>query len=162
MLKRAFAVAEAWTSLEMSGLSHLPPAAVAFGSGAGWAAALETALLLKEVAGIPAEGVETREGATSSMYALREGHLVLSIGAADDPLLREAAEVCESAGASVIRLPSGEIDDERLLPLLSFPTSVAVAIALGTRAGMDVDAPAWLQAYARTARGVPVGLEAAS
>ena len=37
-------------------------AAIAFGSGPGWAAALEAALLLKEPAGIPAEGVETREG----------------------------------------------------------------------------------------------------
>ena len=45
--------------------------AIAFGSGPAWAAALEAALLLKEVSGIPAEGVETREGATSTMMALR-------------------------------------------------------------------------------------------
>src|SRR4029077_18241764 len=52
-----------------------PSTAIAFGSGPGWAAALEAALLLKEVAGIPAEGVETREGATSAMMALAPGHL---------------------------------------------------------------------------------------
>src|SRR5947199_3781289 len=62
-----------------------PTVAIAFGSGPGWAAALEAALLLKEVAGIPAEGVETREGATSAMMALAPGHLALSLamGAAD-------------------------------------------------------------------------------
>ena len=56
-----------------------PANAIAFGSGAGWAAALEAALLLKEVAGVPTEGVETREGATSAMMALRPGDLVLSL-----------------------------------------------------------------------------------
>jgi hypothetical protein len=40
-----------------------------------WAAALEAALLLNEVAGIAAEGVENREGATSAMMALQAGHL---------------------------------------------------------------------------------------
>ena len=47
-----------------------PADAVVFGSGPAWAAALEAALLLKEVSGMPAEGVETREGATSTMMAL--------------------------------------------------------------------------------------------
>ena len=47
-----------------------PETAVVFGGGPGWAAALEAALLLKEVARVPAEGVETREGATSAMMAL--------------------------------------------------------------------------------------------
>ena len=39
-------------------------AGIVFGSGGGWPAALETALLLKEIA-MPTEGMETREGATS-------------------------------------------------------------------------------------------------
>ena len=63
--------------------------AVVFGSGPAWAAALEAALLLKEVSGMPAEGVETREGATSTMMALRPGDLALSLPTrADDALLR--------------------------------------------------------------------------
>src|SRR5581483_12013366 len=69
-------------------------AAVAFGSGPGWAAALEAALLLKEVAGVPAEGVETREGATSAMMALQPGHLAFSLPTGDDPLLDEAEAIC--------------------------------------------------------------------
>ena len=63
--------------------------AVVFGSGPAWAAALEAALLLKEVSGMPAEGVETREGATSTMMALRPGDLALSLPTrADDRAAR--------------------------------------------------------------------------
>ena len=40
-------------------------AGIVFGSGGGWPAALETALLLKEIASLLTEGMETREGATS-------------------------------------------------------------------------------------------------
>src|SRR5207244_2804302 len=82
------------------------PFAVAFGSGPAWAAALEAALLLKEVAGIPAEGVETREGATSAMMALRPGDLVLSLPTGDDVLLDEAEEACRARGATVLRAPA--------------------------------------------------------
>ena len=83
--------------------------AIVFGSGPAWAAALEAALLLKEVAGIPAEGVETREGATSAMMALRPGALALSLPAgADDPLLAEAEEICAGQGATVLRAPGGD------------------------------------------------------
>ena len=143
--------AESWAEAEASSLRDLR-AAVAFGSGPGWAAALEAALLLKEVAGIPAEGVETREGATSAMYALGLGHLVLSIGPAADPALREAEEICASTGATVVRVPDGEFVDPRLTPLLSFPATLALAINLGTKAGIDVDDPSWARAYERTAR----------
>ena len=77
--------------------------AVVFGSGPAWAAALEAALLLKEVAGMPAEGVETREGATSTMMALRPGDLALSLPTrADDALLVEAEEACAGRGARVV------------------------------------------------------------
>ena len=80
--------------------------AVVFGSGPAWAAALEAALLLKEVSGMPAEGVETREGATSTMMALRPGDLALSLPTrADDALLAEAEEACAGRGARVLRAP---------------------------------------------------------
>ena len=66
---RAVAEAEAWAA---AGLRARPRrrAAVAAGGGPAWAAALELALMLKEIARIPAEGVETREGATSAMFGL--------------------------------------------------------------------------------------------
>jgi fructoselysine-6-P-deglycase FrlB-like protein len=130
-----------------------PRAAVVLGSGPAWAAALEAALLLKEVAGVPTEGVETREGATSAMYALRPGHLAVTIGDDRDRLLAEAEEVCQAAGATIIRLATGESDDPRCSSILSFPPALALAIALAERAGVDVDSPTWVSAYERTARG---------
>jgi fructoselysine-6-P-deglycase FrlB-like protein len=129
-----------------------PSAAVAFGSGPAWAAALEAALLLKEVAGVPAEGLETREGATSGMYALGPGHLALSLPTGEDPALAEAEDTCRRTGASVLRLPGGDALDARLAGLATFPAALALAAELGVRAGLDVDHPAWVDSYYKTAR----------
>ena len=92
-----------------------------FGSGPAWAAALEAALLLKEVSGIPAEGVETREGATSTMMALRPGDLALSLPTAADQLLEEAEEVCAGRGARVLRAPAPAARDRRLAAVTPSP-----------------------------------------
>jgi fructoselysine-6-P-deglycase FrlB-like protein len=127
--------------------------AIVFGSGPGWAAALEAALLLKEVAGIPAEGVETREGATSAMMALRPGALALSLPAgANDPLLVEAEEICATRGATVLRAPGADAGDRRLATVSTFPAAAALACRLGIESGLDVDRPAWTEAYYRVAR----------
>jgi len=134
-----------------------PPVAVAFGSGPGWASALEAALLLKEVAGLPAEGVETREGATSAMMALQPGHLALSLpSSADptvtDPLLDEAEEICASRGATVLRAPSSGRADRRLAAITSFPSAAALSARIGHARGLDVDRPAWIDDYYKVAR----------
>ena len=130
-----------------------PPTAIAFGSGPAWAAALEAALLLKEVAGIAAEGVETREGATSAMMALRSGALALSLpSAADDPLLAEAEEICAGQGATVLRAPASQSTDRRLAPVGTFLAAAALSARIGIGRGLDVDHPAWADAYYRVAR----------
>jgi len=128
-------------------------AAIAFGSGPGWAAALEAALLLEEVAGVPAEGVETREGATSAMMALQPGHLAVSLPVADaaDPLLDEAEEVCRERGALVLRAPAAG-GDRRLAAIATFPAAALLAARVGLARGLDVDRPAWTDAYYRVAR----------
>jgi fructoselysine-6-P-deglycase FrlB-like protein len=151
LVSRALEAAGPWAAAQALRVRN-PRAAVVFGSGPAWAAALETALLLKEVAQIPAEGVETREGATSAMYALGPGHLAVSVRCGDDALLDEAESVCQSAGATVIRLPGGELGDPRCASLLSFPAALALTIALAEQAGVDVDAPPWVSAYERTSR----------
>jgi glucosamine--fructose-6-phosphate aminotransferase (isomerizing) len=128
--------------------------AIAFGSGPGWAAALEAALLLKEVSGIPAEGVETREGATSTMMALRPGDLVLSLATSgDDGLLAEAEQACAGRGARVLRTPVGATTDRRLAAVGTFPAAAALSGAIGLARGLDIDRPAWTDAYYRVARG---------
>lgn len=133
--------------------SSWPRAVVAFGSGPAWAAALELALLFKEVAGLPAEGLETREGATSAMYALGPDDLVLSLPAGDhDQLLDEAEAVCRAQGARVARLPGADGFDARLAIATTLPAAVALAERSGLARGLDVDTPAWLAAYESTAR----------
>ncbi len=129
-----------------------PAVAIAFGSGPGWASALEAALLLKEVAGAPSEGVETREGATSAMMALQPGHLALSLPTAADPLLEEAEEICRGRGATVLRTPSSGRADRRLAAITSFAPAAALAARIGLARGLDVDRPAWTDDYYRVAR----------
>ncbi|MEO7061772.1 MAG: hypothetical protein ABI083_18800 [Lapillicoccus sp.] len=129
-----------------------PQAAVVLGTAGGSTAALESALLLKEVAGIPAEGLETREGATTGSYALAEGHLCLVLEGHDDPFADEAAAICAGRGASVIRTPPECRADPLLMALTTFPGTTALAATLGIRAGLDVDAPAWTDSYFATAR----------
>jgi fructoselysine-6-P-deglycase FrlB-like protein len=131
-----------------------PSAAVAFGSGPAWAAALEAALLIKEVALVPCEGVETREGATTAMYALGPGQLALGVPAyGADALLDEAEDVCRGRGADVLRLP-GLDGDPRLAAVTSFPAALAFAIALARARDVDPDDPPWKDAYLATARSL--------
>ena len=126
--------------------------AVAFGSGPAWAAALEAALLLEEIAGVPAEGVETREAATSAMMALRPGHLALSLPTGEDPLLREAEEICRARGATVVRAPSPRRADRRLAAITTFPAAAILSGRIGVERGLDVDKPGWTDAYYSVAR----------
>lgn len=130
-----------------------PTSAVAYGTGVGWVAALEAALLVKEVAQIPCEGVETREGATATMTYLSTDSLVLSMPSeTHDPLREEDDEICRSFGATVIEPPTGGYADPRLAPITTFPAALAVGVELALRRDLDPDRPAWSEAYFATAR----------
>jgi len=142
--------AERWAG-ELGTLRR-PPAAIAFGGGAGWAAALEAALLLKEISRVPCEGVETREGATSAMFGLAPGHIALSLPLQGDEDLAETERLCADAGAEVVRVPGGELADPRLALITTLPGACAVAAMLAEAGGHDIDRPAWTDAYESTAR----------
>jgi fructoselysine-6-P-deglycase FrlB-like protein len=145
--------APGWAAETLAGFPMLPPrAAVAFGTGAAWPAAQEAALLLKEVAAIPTEGVETREGATTGMYALDEQHLVISLGLADDRLADEAAAVCAGRGAQVLSVPWPAGGDLQVAAAAHFLHPLALAISLALVQGLDPDQPSWYAAYESTAR----------
>jgi fructoselysine-6-P-deglycase FrlB-like protein len=149
-VETALAASRAWLD-ELGSVDAMN--AIAFGSGPAWAAALEAALLLKEVAGVPTEGVETREGATSAMMALRPGDLVLSLPTRpDDELLAEAEAICAGQGAHVLRAPLAAADS-RIAAVTTFPAAAALSAAIGLGRGLDVDRPAWTDAYYRVARG---------
>ena len=154
--ERAVAEAEAWAADALLGLVAAPPrAAVAVGGGPAWAAALELALMLKEVSRIPAEGVETREGATSAMFGLDHGHLMASLDPEGDPHGEEAVRLCAAAGATTVRLPGAAGVDPRLAPVTTLPAAAALAASLALAAGHDVDRPSWTDAYYETARSAP-------
>jgi len=155
--ERALTAATSWAASDALDRVPHPTAAVSLGSGHAWTAALETALLLREVACVPAEGTETREGATSSMFGLSAGHLVVSVGPHDDPLLVEAEQRCRDTGAAVVSLPGDNEAPHQLGAIASFPSSVALSGALGLRAGLDVDKPSWVDAYYATARALESG-----
>jgi fructoselysine-6-P-deglycase FrlB-like protein len=148
---RAVADAEAWARAELEDVRP-PVAAVAVGGGPAWAAALELALMLKEVSRMPAEGVETREGATSAMFGLDRGHLMVGLDPAGDPHGDEALRLCAATGARTLRLPGADGVDARLTPITTLPAAAALAAELGQAAGHDVDRPAWTDAYYETAR----------
>ena len=143
--------AQAWAAVALEALA-VPAAAITVGAGTAWAAAVELALMLKEISRIPAEGVETREGATSAMFGLDRGHLMVSLDAEGDALGDEAVRLCAAAGATTLRLPGVAGVDPRLTPITTLPAASALAAQLALAAGHDVDRPTWTEAYYETAR----------
>jgi fructoselysine-6-P-deglycase FrlB-like protein len=146
------ALGDAWPFVSSLDLRTTPSSAVAMGSGVAWAAALETALLLKEVSGVPGEGVETREGATSAMFALTSNSLVISIDTPGDAQLMEAETSCASMGAKLVRIPAPIALSQCLAPIWSFPYSLALALYFAEIADRDPDDPPWARAYLATVR----------
>jgi glucosamine--fructose-6-phosphate aminotransferase (isomerizing) len=149
------AVAEAapWADEHEAALAARPPAAsVVAGGGPAWAAALELALMLKEISRIPAEGVETREGATSAMFGLAPGHLMVSLDRGGDPHGDEALRLCAATGATTLRFPAAATARARLALITTLPAAAALAALLAGVAGHDVDEPTWTKAYYETAR----------
>jgi fructoselysine-6-P-deglycase FrlB-like protein len=129
-----------------------PQAAICSGHGAAWAGALELALLVKEIARIPTEGLETREGATSALTGLHPGCLAVGLESLGDQFLDEAERLWASSGAATLRIPFGAKVDPRVVPIVSFPAGAALAVVLAQRAGLDPNHPWWVDAYMSTAR----------
>jgi fructoselysine-6-P-deglycase FrlB-like protein len=146
--------ASRWGRDALNELETVPRAALTCATGAGWAAALEAALLLKEVARVPTEGGETREAATSGMYPLASHDLAFTLpSGGEDPLLEEAEKIFESAGAKVLRAPAPRSPiDERVTGVAMFPAAAALAIKLARLGGFDPDEPTWAATYYETAR----------
>lgn len=149
--ERALRSSERWADESFDSVKT-PSAAVVLGTRTAWAAALEGALLIKEIGRIPCEGVETREGATAAMTALNADHLALSLPTLGDDLIVEAEEICRARGAQVLRAPGGVEADRRVSPITAFPAPLALSVALALRAGWDADNPEWISIYYTTAR----------
>jgi fructoselysine-6-P-deglycase FrlB-like protein len=150
-LAAAIATSADWAESAF-GAASLPVAAASFGGGPAWSSALETALLLKEISRIPAEGAETREGATSVMYGLNPQHLVLALETTGDPGFAEAVDVCRATGANVVVVPGGTGVDRRFAFATLLPATSAASGVLANLGGHDIDNPTWIGAYYATAR----------
>ena len=122
------------------------------GGGPRWAAALELALMLKEISRVPAEGVETREGATSAMFGLAPGHLAVSLDPDGDPPATRRGACAPPPARPSCGLPVAPGEDARLAPITTLPAAAALSAGLALAAGHDVDEPAWTAAYYATAR----------
>lgn len=125
---------------------------IALAEGAGWSTAFQTALLLKEVAGLAIEGFEAREAATTGMYALTAEDVVVSHALPSSSQASIAEEVCAGVGAVIVRLEAPVGTQPLNLPILGFPAAVALAAEIGLRRGRNIDQPDWTAAYYRTAR----------
>ncbi len=134
--------------------SHPSPRSVQFfGSDAAWPAAIESALLVKELAILPSEGSETREAATAVMTALTADDLVVSVPTADRlDAISETERLCASRGATVRRLPAAIEGPPELAGVSSFCHAAALAGLLAAAAGHPLDQPAWVTNYNATAR----------
>ena len=150
-LDAAIAISADWAESAFDA-TELPVAAASFGGGPAWSSALETALLLKEISRIPAEGAETREGATSVMYGLNPHHLVLALETTGDPGFAEAVDVCRATGANVVVVPGGTAVDRRFAFATLLPATSAASGVLANLGGHDIDNPTWTDAYYATAR----------
>ena len=107
--------------------------------------------MLKEIARVPAEGVETREGSTSAMFGLDRGHLMVSLDPPGDPLGDEALAAVRRRGRDDAAA-AGRRADPRLAPITTLPAAAALAAELALAGGHDVDQPTWTDAYYQTAR----------
>ena len=53
----------------------------------------------------------------------------------------------------MLRAPGAETTDRRLAAVSTFPAAAALGASIGLERGLDVDRPAWTDAYYRVARG---------
>jgi glucosamine 6-phosphate synthetase-like amidotransferase/phosphosugar isomerase protein len=146
--------APTWGESMAAGLAEIR-AAMVCGANQAWFAALEAALLLKEVAGLRAEGMEIREGATTGMYPLAREDLVITLPFGSDRLAEETASICAATGATVCGAPWPAIADRRQAVFAHFAHPLSLAIRLALDRGRNPDHPGWTAAYEATARRQP-------
>jgi fructoselysine-6-P-deglycase FrlB-like protein len=153
VLSAQLAVAPAWAESAAADLS-VTRAGLVFGKNQAWFAALQAALLLKEVAGIPAEGMEVREAATTGIYALNVEDLVLTLPVGEDSVADEAEAVCAKRGGIVRRAPWPLVAGQADALFGHFAHPLALSIRLALDRGREPDNPGWWAAYEATARRV--------
>ena len=150
-VEEAIRLTSDWAASDLEAV-ELPHMVVPFGTGPAWAAALQTALMVKEIAGVVSEGLETREAATSAMTAAGPSHLFVALGVRDDRIGADAARLVQDRGARVLSAPGGTLADARLSAVTTFPSAIALSVELANKTGTNIDKPEWIDLYYKTAR----------
>jgi glucosamine--fructose-6-phosphate aminotransferase (isomerizing) len=135
--------------------------AFVFGAGPAWAVAQEAALVLKEIANLPAEAAQTREMAqgTTAVVDASVGVIgVLPSGLGQDVGRRVLAQ-CAALGAVTLEVgadPNGlQVDvpcHHLLSPLIYGGPLFILANELAVRRGIDSDHPHWEAGYLQAVR----------
>ena len=131
-----------------------------FGAGCGYAAALETALKMKEMAILHAEGAETWEMASGPAIIVDEHSLclALSTGGEGDESTTQGAEHARQWGAAVLEVgPKANVGHwhipvaapayECFASLGLVPPAALLAYRLARARGFNPDHPAWRERY---------------
>lgn len=131
-----------------------------FGAGCAFAAAMESALKMKEMAILHAEGSETWEMASGSAIILDDKKLCLALysGGGGDPSTSQTARHAKSWGARVLEIgPSVTAGDlhipvrppefEPFASLCLVPPLALLAYRLAQRRGFNPDQPEWEKRY---------------
>lgn len=131
-----------------------------FGAGAAYAACLESALKMKEMAILHAEGAETWEMASGSAIILDERSLCVALysGGAGDSSTAETARHARRWGARVLEIGPQATAGDMHIPVMApgfdmfsslclVPPLALLAYLLARRRGFNPDQPAWSERY---------------
>jgi glutamine---fructose-6-phosphate transaminase (isomerizing) len=131
-----------------------------FGAGCAYAASLETALKMREMAMFHAEGLETWEMASGTSMILNEQALCVALysGGPGDLSTAEAARHARSWGARVVEIgaqaaagdlhiPAPGLCIDAFISLCLVPPAALLAYRLAQRRGYDPERPSWGERY---------------
>lgn len=125
------------------------------GTGPAWAVALEGALKLKELAGLTAEGAETREVSQGILPIVGPGTAAIAVAppGTGAELTAEAVHHCRQLGAVVHTLDALPRPWPTLLAGVQYGLPFyLLCLHLANRLGLDADNPAWRDRYYRLTR----------
>jgi len=121
-----------------------------FGTGPAWAVALEGALKLKEIAGLTAEGAETREVVQGILPIVGPETTALAVAppGSGTKLTLDAAAHCRQLGATVQTIgPLSKEWPARLAGIQYAIPFYLLSLHLAGQLGLDADNPAWRDRY---------------
>ena len=132
-----------------------------FGSGPAYPLAQEAALVFKEVASLPAEGIQTREMShgVTAVVDNTVGVIAVNPPGRGEAVARQVLAECAKLGALTVNVGAAPAEmpvsvpcPELLSPLVYGAPVFVLANAVAARRGVNTDRPAWYEGYVRASR----------